>query len=74
MLEPNTGRRLSRAVLILGAIDSRRRREGDPGVGSMIERMIIGHELRELEDEIYHDPGALAGRVDTDAAHRKRRR
>jgi len=72
MADPNTAKRLSKAAFILATIDFRRRMEGDPGVGSSIERMIIDRELRELEDEISRDPGALAGRLHIGVVQRRR--
>ena len=73
MDELSAAKRLSRAVSILAAIDSRRRMDGDPGVGSNIERTIIDYELRELEEEIACNPCALGDRLDPDAVRLRRR-
>ena len=73
MPDSNIAKRLSKAAFTLAVIDFRRRMEGDEGLGSSIERMIIDYELRELEDEISRDPGALAGRLDAAVARRRQR-
>ena len=55
-----TKERLSRCVKLLGDIDRHRERMRDPGLGLSIERRILDRELRELEADIFTDPGALA--------------
>lgn len=73
MNDVNTSMRLARAVSILATIESRRRMVGAPGVGANIERMLVDRELRELEEDIARDPGALVDRLDAAMVQRRKR-
>jgi len=44
---------------MLELLESRRLASGDTQLGSNIERMIIDRELKDLEAEIYKNPGPL---------------
>lgn len=55
-----TKERLSRCAKLLDDIDRHRERRRDPGLGMSIERRILDREFRELEADIFADPGALA--------------
>jgi len=58
-----TKERLSIGAGLLEAIEQHRTRTQDAGRGSGMERRIIERELRELEEDILADPGALESRV-----------
>ncbi|MCW5978280.1 MAG: hypothetical protein KIT09_09395 [Bryobacteraceae bacterium] len=70
---PTTIRRLKNSAAILKTLDHRRAVANDPHLGSNIERLVIGRELRELEEEIARNPGPLAAYV-KQKAHVWRRR
>ena len=55
--------RLAICADLLDQIDQYRARTGDAGRGSGIERRIIERELREIEEDILNDPGALASQL-----------
>jgi hypothetical protein len=44
---------------ILTLIDRRRAEAGDPFLGSAVERVLLENQFRELEQEIFEDPGAM---------------
>ena len=44
---------------ILGLIERRRQETGDAALGANIERAILESEWRELERDIFDNPGAL---------------
>jgi hypothetical protein len=44
---------------LLALIDRKRGETGDPHLGSAIERAIIDAQFRELEQDIFEDPGAI---------------
>ncbi len=44
---------------LLALIDRRREETGEPLLGSAIERAILDIQFRELEQDIYEDPGAF---------------
>ena len=56
----NCSQRLAKAVRMMELLEARRRTSDDPNLGSNIERLIVARELRELEQEIASNPGALA--------------
>lgn len=56
----NCSQRLAKAVRMMELLEARRRTADDPNLGSNIERLIVARELRDLEQEIVHNPGALA--------------
>ena len=55
--------RLTLCANLLGQIDRHRAQTEDAGRGASIERRIIERELRELEEDILADPGALAAEL-----------
>ena len=55
--------RLTICANLLNEIDRHRASTGDAGRGSGIERRIIDRELREIEEDIFNDPGALAAQL-----------
>jgi hypothetical protein len=59
-VKPSIVRRLKNAAAILQTLDYRRATTHDPHLGSNIERLLVGRELRDLEQEILHNPGPLA--------------
>lgn len=44
---------------LLGVIDRRRVEAGDPNLGSAIEKAILDSQIKELEQDIFEDPGAF---------------
>jgi hypothetical protein len=44
---------------ILAVIDETRRQTGDPTLGAAIERVVLDIQFRELEDDIFDNPGAI---------------
>ncbi len=58
-----TRERLVKEMEILQGLDSRRSEELSPELGQSIERQILDRELRELEQDILADPGALESQL-----------
>jgi hypothetical protein len=44
---------------ILSLIDAKRQKTGDPMLGAAIERFVLQSQFRELEEDIFQDPGAF---------------
>jgi hypothetical protein len=44
---------------LLALIDRRREETGEPLLGSAIERVILDTQIRELEQDIFENPGAM---------------
>jgi hypothetical protein len=44
---------------ILDLIDRKRTETGDPFLGSNIERLVLDAQVKELEQDIFEDPGAF---------------
>jgi hypothetical protein len=44
---------------ILTLIDRKRAEVGDPFLGSNLERVLLDNQFREIEQEIFEDPGAM---------------
>lgn len=44
---------------ILDLIDRKRTETGDPFLGSAIERLVLDAQVKELEEDIFEDPGAF---------------
>jgi hypothetical protein len=44
---------------ILDLIDRKRTETGDPFLGSAIERLVLDAQVKELEQDIFEDPGAF---------------
>jgi hypothetical protein len=59
----DTKERLGICAKLLGEIDGHRARTKDSGLGISIEHRIIERELRELEEDILADPGALEAQL-----------
>jgi len=55
----NTKDRLALCEEILDLIERKRTETGDPFIGSAIERVVLDAQIRELEDDIFEDPGAF---------------
>jgi hypothetical protein len=55
----NTSARLELCEAILELIDAKRQATGDPFLGATIERVVLDSQFRELEDDIFEDPGAI---------------
>jgi hypothetical protein len=55
----NTAEYLKLYEEILALIDRRRAEVGDPFLGSEIESFVLDNQFRELEDEIFKNPGAI---------------
>jgi len=53
------GDRLATGVAVLQVLDRRRSETASPRWGYHTECWIVNQELRELEADIEHDPGAL---------------
>lgn len=51
--------RLTQAVQFLEELDKRRQESNLPLLGYHIESLFIARELRELEEDVLRDPGAL---------------
>ena|SRR2546421_11897980 len=58
-----TKERLTLCASLLDQIEQHRARTEDLGRGASIERRIIDRELRDLEEDILADPGALASQL-----------
>jgi hypothetical protein len=55
----STAERLSLYEAILALIDEKRENTGDASLGESIERVVIESQFRELEHEIFDNPGAI---------------
>ena len=55
----NTSDRMKLAAEILALIDRKRAEAGDPNLGSAIERVLLDAQIREIEQDIFEDPGAI---------------
>jgi hypothetical protein len=55
----NTSERLAMCEEILSLIDARREKTGDPLLGAAIERFILQNHFRDLEEDIFQNPGAI---------------
>jgi hypothetical protein len=44
---------------LLALIDRKRTETGDPMLGSAVERVILDIQIRDLERDIFEDPGAF---------------
>ena len=51
--------RLDLCEAILSLIEDRREETGDPYLGHAIERFILDSQFRELETDIFENPGAI---------------
>jgi hypothetical protein len=55
----STKERIELSAKILSLIELRRIETGDPALGCNIERMVLETQLRDIEEEILANPGAL---------------
>ena len=55
----NTAERLRLYEAILALIDQKREETGDQSLGNSIERVVIETQFRELEHEIFENPGPI---------------
>ena len=55
----DTAERIRVAADLLALIDIRRAESKDPNLGAAMERAVIDVHLREIEDDILNDPGAI---------------
>jgi hypothetical protein len=55
--------RLEKGAAVLQRLERRRRETRSPRLGYNAEFLIIAKELRQLEADIFRDPGALASRL-----------
>ncbi len=55
----NTAKRIELFEEILALIERKRAESGDESLGSSIERLVVESQIRELEQEIFDDPGAI---------------
>jgi hypothetical protein len=55
----STGERLRLYEAILALIDQKRADTGDMALGDSIERVVIETQFRELEKEIFENPGPI---------------
>jgi hypothetical protein len=56
--------RLEKGAAVLQRLERRRRETRSPLLGYNAEFLIIAKELRQLEADIFRDPGALASRLE----------
>jgi len=55
----STSDRMTFYGAILDLIDRKRTETGDPSLGSSIERLVLDAQVKELEQDIFEDPGAF---------------
>ena len=55
----STADRMKFHEAILELIDRKRTETGDPSLGSSIERLVLDAQVKELEQDIFEDPGAF---------------
>jgi hypothetical protein len=55
----NAADRLALGESILALIEKKRAEIGDESLGAAIERAILDAQVRELEKDIFEDPGAI---------------
>ena len=55
----NAKERMALCEEILALIERKRTETGDPFLGSAIERVVLDAQIRELEQDIFEDPGAF---------------
>ena len=51
--------RLALSEEILALIEKKRAETGDESLGAAIERVILDAQMRDLENDIFEDPGAI---------------
>jgi hypothetical protein len=51
--------RLALSEAILSLIEEKRAETGDPELGEAIERVVLDTQFRELEEDIFENPGAI---------------
>jgi len=55
----NASDRLALSEAILDLIEKKRSETGDETLGAAIERIILDAQVRDLEKDIFEDPGAI---------------
>jgi hypothetical protein len=55
----NAADRLALGEAILALIEKKRAETGDESLGEAIERVILDSQVRDLEKDIFEDPGAF---------------
>ena len=55
----NAADRLALGEAILALIEKKRAETGDESLGASIERAILDAQVRDLERDIFEDPGAI---------------
>ncbi len=55
----NTKASLELYEAIIGLIERKREETGDPTLGAAVERVVIDQQFRDLERDIFEDPGAF---------------
>jgi hypothetical protein len=55
----NTGDRLQLFEEILSLIERKREETGDESLAASIERVVVDSQIKELEHEIFDNPGAI---------------
>jgi hypothetical protein len=55
----NTADRLDLCEAILDLIERKRAEAGDETLGASIERAVLESQMKELESEIFENPGAI---------------
>jgi len=55
----NAADRLKLCEAVLALIEQKRAETGDPELGSGIERLVLDMQIRDLETDIFEDPGAF---------------
>ncbi len=54
-----TGQRLALYEAILSLIEQKRTEAGDETLGASIEQFVVDTQVKELESEIFDNPGAI---------------
>jgi len=54
-----TSKRLELYEAILSLIEQKRAEAGDESLGESIERFVVDTQVKELESEIFENPGAI---------------
>jgi len=55
----STADRLSLYEAVLSLIENKRVETGDENLGAAIERVVVDGQVRELENEVFENPGAI---------------
>jgi hypothetical protein len=55
----NMHERLELFEAILSLIEAKRAETGDPALGAAIEQAVVDSQVKEIESEIFENPGAI---------------